>query len=168
MYNDRNDALPCDARREGLQKLALAATRGANDVQLRPINKASDELREAFKAFVEKACQLLEYRIHLLLLDPFPPGKRDPNGIHAAIWEEVEDEPFRLPADKPLTMVAYESALTTWAYIEPVAVGDRLPDMPVFLEPDFYVDLPLEATYSAAWESVPKRWRRVIEGDPAG
>lgn len=131
------------------------------------VSPGNKNTSKAFKAFVDKVCQLLEYRVHLLLVDPFPPGTRDPNGIHAAIWAEIEDEPFRLPADKPLTMVAYESALTTWAYIEPVAVGDRLPDMPVFLEPDFYVDLPLEATYTAAWESVPKRWRRVIEGDPA-
>lgn len=118
---------------------------------------------KAFKAFIEKACELLECNIHLLLIDPFPPGKRDPNGIHAAIWGEVDDDAFVLPVGKPLTFVAYEAAVTTWAYIEPVAVGDRLPDMPVFLEPDFYVDLPLEATYAAAWESVPKRWRHVIE-----
>jgi hypothetical protein len=38
----------------------------------------------AFSAFVQKACELLEHRIHLLLIDPFPPGRRDPNGIHAA------------------------------------------------------------------------------------
>src|SRR5438045_3258810 len=36
-----------------------------------PGNKAS---RSAFRAFVEKACELLEHRVHLLLIDPFPPG----------------------------------------------------------------------------------------------
>src|SRR5262245_43886917 len=63
-----------------------------------PGNKAS---RHALLAFVAKACELLEHRIHLLILDPFPPGPRDPNGIHAAIWEDVEDEPFVLPPNKP-------------------------------------------------------------------
>jgi hypothetical protein len=125
-----------------------------------PGNKSNNQ---AFRAFVEKACELLEHRIHLLLLDPFPPGKRDPQGIHAAIWEQVEDAPFRLPPDKPLTLVAYESDLTTQAYIETVAVGEALPAMPLFLEPEVYVDVPLEATYTAAWEAVPIRWRRVIE-----
>ena len=45
-----------------------------------PGNKAS---RHAFNAFINKACELLERRIHLLLVDPFPPGPRDPNGVHA-------------------------------------------------------------------------------------
>ena len=89
-----------------------------------PGNKAS---RHGFRAFVDKACELLEARIHLLILDPFPPGPRDENGVHAAIWEEVQDEPFELPADKRLTLVAYECGLTTRAYIEPVAVGDVTP-----------------------------------------
>jgi hypothetical protein len=129
-----------------------------------PGNKAS---KHALRAFVDKACELLEHRIHLLIIDPLPPGKRDPNGVHAAIWEEVEDEPFSPPADKPLTLVAYECGLTTRAYIEPVAVGDALPDMPVYLEPDRHVLVPLEATYQTAFVVMPARWRRVLEGPPA-
>jgi hypothetical protein len=128
-----------------------------------PGNKAS---RHAFKAFVEKACELLEHRIHLLILDPFPPGPRDPNGIHAAIWGEVQDQPFALPKDKPLTLVAYECDLTTRAYIETIAVGDPLPDMPLFLEPNCHVAVPLEATYQTAFAAVPRRWRRVLEPPP--
>ena len=59
-----------------------------------PGNKSS---RHGFRAFVDKACELLEARVHLLIVDPFPPGPRDPHGVHAAIWEEVQDEPFQLP-----------------------------------------------------------------------
>jgi hypothetical protein len=126
-----------------------------------PGNKAS---RNAFRAFVNKACELLEHRIHLLIIDPFPPGPRDPHGVHAAIWEEVEDDPFPLPQDKPLTLVAYECDLTTRAYIEPVAVGDPLPDMPLFLMPNGWIKVPLEATYRSAYAEVPRRWQRVLEG----
>ncbi len=125
-----------------------------------PGNKAS---RHGFRAFVEKACELLEARIHLLILDPFPPGSRDENGVHAAIWEEVQGQPFELPADKRLTLVAYECGLTTRAYIEPVAVGDVLPGMPLFLEPDGCVWVPLEATYQTAFQLLPVRWRNVLE-----
>ena len=117
----------------------------------------------AFRAFVEKACELLEHRIHLLLLDPFPPGRRDPNGIHAAIWAMVDDEPFVVPPERPLTMVAYQCSLVTEAYIETVAVGEPLPEMPLFLQPEAHVMVPLEATYLAAWDTVPARWQRVIE-----
>ena len=106
---------------------------------------------------------MLEARVHLLIVDPFPPGPRDPNGVHAAIWEEVREEPFQLPADKPLTLVAYECGLTTRAYIEPVAVGDTLGEMPLFLEPDGYVNVPLEATYHTAFDVLPLRWRKVLE-----
>src|ERR1700730_7717316 len=114
-----------------------------------PGNKNS---QYAVRAVVEKARELPPRKIHLLLIDPFPPGKRDPHGLHAAIWERVEDEVVELPPDKPLTLVAYECDLTTRGYIEPVAVGDELPDMPLFLEPEVFLDVPLERTYMAAWE----------------
>jgi hypothetical protein len=34
---------------------------------------------------------LLDHRIHMLIVDPFPPGPRDPNGVHAAIWQEMHE-----------------------------------------------------------------------------
>ena len=121
-----------------------------------PGNKNS---RRAFQEFISKAFTLLEARIHLLIVDPFPPTSRDPDGIHAALWEEDNQQPFQLPAEKQLTLVAYECALTTRAFIEPVAVGDRLPDMPLFLEPERFVNVPLEATYETAFAVQPERWR---------
>jgi hypothetical protein len=45
------------------------------------------------------------------------------------------------------------------AYVEPVAVGDPLPEMPLFLEPELYVPVPLETTYTSAFAAVPRRWR---------
>jgi hypothetical protein len=112
---------------------------------------------------VEKACELLEHRIHLLILDPVPPGPRDPNGVHALLWAEVEDESFVLPKDKPLTLAAYECDLTTRAYVEPIAVADPLPDMPLFVEPNGHVLVPLEETYQTAFEAMPRRWRAVLQ-----
>jgi hypothetical protein len=128
-----------------------------------PGNKAT---RHAFQAFINKACELFKHRIHLLIIDPFPPGPRDPQGVHAAIWQEVQEDSFQLPADKPLTLVAYECDLTTRAYIEPFAVGDVLPEMPLFLEPNGCVKLPLEATYQTAFDVLPRRWQRVLEAPP--
>jgi hypothetical protein len=126
-----------------------------------PGNKAS---KHAFWAFVDKACELLEHRIHLLIIDPFPPTRRDPNGVHAAIWEQVRDESFRVPEDKPLTFVAYECDDKTRAYIEVIGVGDALPDMALFLAPNACVKVPLEATYQTAFAVMPARWRKVLEG----
>ena len=124
-----------------------------------PGNKSN---RHAFRAFIEKACELLEHRIHLLIVDPLPSGPRDPHGVHAAIWEQVQDDSFQPPADQPLTLVAYECDLNTRAYIEPVAVGQTLPDMPLFLEPNGCVMVPLEATYETAFAVLPRRWQTVL------
>jgi hypothetical protein len=123
-------------------------------------NKAS---RNSLQEFVEKTADLLEKHIHLLLLDVLPPAHRDPRGIHAVIWEEIADEQYFAPADRPLTLVAYENGLTVRAYVVHLAVGDVLTDMPLFLEPRKAVEVPLEATYQAAYAKVPRRWRRVLE-----
>jgi len=128
-----------------------------------PGNKAG---RYPLRAFVDKAIEFLDAGIHLLILDLFPPGPRDPQGIHAAIWSEISDGTFQLPPDKPLTLAAYVASEMRTAYVEPVAVGDVLPDMPLFLEPDFYVPVPLEATYRTAFEAVPRRWRDELAPPP--
>ena len=53
---------------------------------------------------------------------------RDPRGIHGAVWGEDCGEDYALPADKPLTCVAYVGGAGPEAFIEPVAVGDALPE----------------------------------------
>lgn len=123
-------------------------------------NKAG---RSALRSFVEKVSELLERRIHLLILDLHPPTRRDPQGIHGAIWEEISGHEYLPPADKPLTLVAYESGLTVKAYVEPVGVGDKLAEMPLFLEPGAHVRVPLEDTYRNAFAAVARRWRVVLE-----
>jgi len=125
-----------------------------------PGNKGS---RHAFRSFVEQAADALARGYHLLLIDLQPPTNRDPQGIHAAIWSQFSDEPYTAPADKPLTVVAYSAGPPETAYIEPLTVGDPLPEMPLFLDPWSYVNVPLEATYRAAWRGVPRRWRDVLE-----
>lgn len=129
-----------------------------------PGNKAS---KNAFRALIAKACELLEHKIHLLIVDLFPPTKRDPNGIHGALWEEIADDSFALPPDERLTLASYMSGYTVKYFVEAVAVGDRLPDMPLYLERDGCILVPLDATYTAAWSAVPRRWKKVLEGTEA-
>jgi hypothetical protein len=130
---------------------------------LSPGNKAS---RQPFRSFLNKAAAALARGIHLLLIDLFPPGPRDPQGIHGALWEDLTGEPYQQPADKPLTLAAYAAGggPAATAYVEPVAVGDALPNMPLFLNPEQYVNVPLDATYQAAYDSVPLFYRRILEG----
>ena len=125
-----------------------------------PGNKSS---RHGLRAFVEKAAELLEKGIHLLILDVHPPGKRDPFGMHEAIWSEISgEESAELPM-KPLIMASYESSASVRAFVECVGVGDDLPDMPLFLKPDRCIQTPLDASYQAAFAAMPQRWRRVLE-----
>ncbi|MEX2558514.1 MAG: DUF4058 family protein, partial [Pirellulales bacterium] len=125
-----------------------------------PGNKAA---RYPLRAFVAKAAALLDQQIHLVILDLLPRGPRDPQGIHAEIWQEIAGQEYAAAADKPLTLASYESGLTVRAYVVPAAVGDVLTGMPLFLEPEKAVQLPLEATYMAAFTDTPRRWRRVLE-----
>ena len=119
---------------------------------------------EWISTIVNKAIELLEAGIHLLIIDVFPPGLRDPQGIHAAIWDNLDEngEEFILPPGEVLTMAAYTGGLERQAFIEPVAVGQPLPDMPLFLRPPRHVMVSLEETYQAAFAGVPERWRREL------
>lgn len=123
-----------------------------NKHTLYEVNKLLDKLNDA-----------LERGIHLLIIDVHPPGKCAPRGIHAAFWETRSSETHGVTTEQPLGLSAYRSDVAPTAYFQPVAVGASLPDMPIFLTPDYYVNVPLEATYTESWRGVPERWKRVIE-----
>jgi hypothetical protein len=50
------------------------------------------------------------------------------------------------------------------AYVQRLSFGEALIDMPLFLAPGPYVNVPLEATYEAAWRGVPRRVRELLGG----
>jgi hypothetical protein len=98
-----------------------------------PGNKASAHpLRE----FVKKMGRAVEQGINALVIDPLPPGRRDPNGIHGAIWPRLGGDGYAHPADKPLTVASYEAGDAGGSphrcYVQPLAAGDPLPDIHSF------------------------------------
>ena len=105
--------------------------------------------------------------MHLLIIDLFPPTPRDPQGLHKLIWDEILEEAFALPADKPLTLAAYSAGTVKLACVEPVAVDDILPEMPLFLEPERYIQTPLEPTYLITWNACPGPFREAVLEDSA-
>ena len=125
-----------------------------------PGNKSS---RSAVRALLDKATELLNHGVHLLMIDLFPPTARDPGGLHPLIWASVTNQRVEVPSDKPLTLAAYEAGNVLRYFVEPVAVGDSLIDMPLFLEPGAHVDVPLNAVYESAFAAVPRRWRSELE-----
>jgi hypothetical protein len=129
-----------------------------------PGNKGA---RHAFRRFVDRAAGLVSQGYHLVLLDLFPPGPRDPQGVHAAVWEELCGGDYAPPPGKPLTIASYDAGYPPTGWVEPMAVGDVLPDVPLFLAHGWYVNVPLEATYQAAYRGVPRRWKAVLEAPSA-
>ena len=130
------------------------------------VSPGNKDSRHATRAFVVKAAELIDQGVNLLVVDLFPPTARDPQGIHKAVWDEFTDNTFELPPGKPLTMVSYEAGPTKTAYVEPVAAGDELPVMPLFLTPGWYVNVPLDATYQTTWGLLPAELKQLLEPAP--
>lgn len=124
-----------------------------------PGNKGS---KAEFTAFVQKSAGLIRQKVHLLVIDLFPPTARDPQGIHKAIWDEFEEEDFEVPSNQPLTLASYDAGPPRVAYVENIAPGESLPEMPLFLRPEAHVPTPLEATYQITWDEFPRQLKRLL------
>jgi len=132
---------------------------------LSPGNKDRAQHVEEFAAKVVSA---LDVGVHVLIVDLFPPGAHDPQGIHGVISQRLalSHAAYDLPADEPLTLASYVGGVNIEAALEHMAVGTALPEMPLYLRPDRYIEVPLESTYQAAYRGVPLFWRNVLEGPP--
>lgn len=126
------------------------------------VSPGNKDSRHALRSFVEKTVDLLYHHVNLLVIDPFPPGNRDPQGIHKAIWDEISDNAFTLPNNRPLTLAAYQATPVVTAFVEPIAVGQHIPDMPLFLHNNYYINIPLEATYMDSWAVLPQLLRDLV------
>jgi hypothetical protein len=130
------------------------------------LSPANKDRPESVQDFATKVVDALDAGVHLLLVDLFPPGPSDPDGLPGVIRRRLEqsDEPYDLPAEQPLTLASYAAGPRVRVDIEHVAVGSSLRDMPLYFRPDRYVNVPLDATYQAAYAGMPAFWREVIEG----
>lgn len=171
------EAPPRVRRRQTVEPAALARRRslairhvsGHRLVALVEIvSPANKDRARHVEEFTAKAVDALDVGVHVLVVDLFPPGPHDPYGMHGVIHQRLEqsDEPYDLPADEPLTLAAYAAGPPVEIYLEHLAVGTALPEMPLFLRPDRYVNVPLEPTYQAAYRGMPAFWRDVLEGRP--
>lgn len=127
------------------------------------VSPGNKDSRAALRDFVDKTIDFLRQGIHVLIVDLFPPTPRDPSGIHKVIWDEITEEPFVFPEGKDRILASYETGGERVAYLEPVTVGDELPDMPLFLTSSLHVMVPLESTYRQTWEVLPEEMRIAVE-----
>jgi hypothetical protein len=128
------------------------------------VSPGNKDSRAAVRDFVEKSVEYLKQGIHLLLIDLFPPTPRDPLSLHKLIWDEFKEEEFVLPPGKDRLLASYEIGhAERTAFVEPVGVGDALPEMPLFYAPEMHLMTPLESTYMSAWNASPEEMRIVVE-----
>lgn len=110
-------------------------------------------------ALVEQTVATLARRVHVLLIDLFPPGPHDPQGLHNVVWDKIGQAPTPFDPKKPLQVSSYRAGRPVTAYLEPLRVGDALPSVPLFLAPGLHVPVPLETSYGKAFARVPQQIR---------
>lgn len=124
-----------------------------------PGNKSS---QHAFDQFIDKVFSALDQGINVVLIDLHRPTSRDPRGLHAVIAEAYGRVITGLDPQKPFTLASYLSGDERRGFAQPAAVGDLLTSMPLFLDDSYYVRLPLEETYAAAWLTIPRHIRETL------
>lgn len=120
------------------------------------VSQVNKDRRDHVRNLVAKVVQCIEADIGVLLIHLLPATRHDPHGIHGAVWSAYDTRGYEPPADGPLTLASYIGRPgDPEAFVEPVAVGQDLPDMPLFLSTERYVYAPLAGAYQLAWRELP-------------
>jgi Protein of unknown function (DUF4058) len=129
------------------------------------VSPGNKDSKRAFKEFLDKSLEFIHNGVHLLVVDLFPPTKRDPFGVHRAIWDEFEDEDvlFEFPPGKDRILASYDAGREKAAYVEPIGLGDVMPDMALFLFEGRHIKVPLEAAYQTTWSVFPRDLQVIVE-----
>lgn len=160
----RRKLSPSPSARGTRRTLTIRHVSGHRIIALVEVVSPGNKDRDSHVAeLADKVETALWHGIHVLLVDILPPGPHDPQGMHAAIWARFDDEPYSLPVAEPLTLASYVAGPHPEAYLEHLAVASPLPEMPLFLNPDRYINAPLERAYMEAFRGMPEYWRGVVE-----
>ncbi len=125
------------------------------------VSPGNKDRRTAIDALLNKSVELLSHGVHLVLIDAIAPGRLDPHGMHALIWEELTGE-LLPPPTKPLGVVSYEATDLVSAYVQELAPGDAIGETPLFLTEGGCVLLPAEATYMATFDAMAYPFRDTL------
>ena len=118
----------------------------------------------AFRRFREKIQFLIEQGIQILIVDLFPPGTFDPEGLPRGLQIESESVVPKITVEEPLSLISLQVSDHVSGFVEFSAVGKDVPTMPLFLNSDRYVNVPLDKSYAEAWESLPRPWQEIVDG----
>ncbi len=129
------------------------------------VSPANKDRVEHVDDFTAKAASALLRGVHLLVVDVFPPGRHDPDGMHGKIEQRiaVESPVYEMPPGEPVSLSAYVAGALVEVYLEHVSIGANLPEMPLFLRADRYINVPLESTYQITYRGMPAFWREALD-----
>ena len=135
----------------------VAAIEVASNSNLRTLDARRD--------LAKKCRELLLGGVHACVFDPFPVGGRRPTVEELTVGEVVDEWSEVRETDQGLaaSYVSGGPGRMRKAYLQPLTVGQPLPEMPVFLTSGTYVSLPLEPTYANAFAGVGRSVRRMLE-----
>lgn len=143
--------------------VVVRETEGGRLVALIELASAANKDRpESVAAYVGKARAALNAGVHLVHLDLLPPTRFTPAGLGGAIWSAVDGEDYPFTTERPLAADAIQAGRVLELYANPLGVGDEFPEVPLFLTPDLYVDLPLSAAYAEAFEEAAPQDRELL------
>ena len=128
-----------------------------------PGNKNNNRALESLR---KKVNILLDEGVHLLLVDILPPGPVDPHGLPLALSITDQSEVPSATEAEPFTLFSVRCAAAgdiLSGFVELVTREQALPDMPLFLNEERYISVPLESTYQDAWQGVPAPWKKMID-----
>jgi len=128
------------------------------------VSPGNKDGEQSVSEFARKVADLVLGGIHVAVPDILPPGRHDPAGMHARVWAELDEQAVVEPAppDRPLPFAGYAAGIPIEAFLNYAAVGQPLPEIPLFLEGDNYVNLPLEATYTTGFDRLPAELKAVF------
>jgi hypothetical protein len=128
------------------------------------VSRANKVSQEKAERFVQKSLSFLAKGIHLLLIDVQPPTPTLRTGFHVKVCEQCGEVMTGIPPERVLYAVSFQvlEGGKARSHVAPLKVGDALPEMAIFLLPHRFVRLPLETTYSEAFESLPRKFRETL------
>jgi hypothetical protein len=71
------------------------------------VSPANIDRTSSAAEFAAKIDSAIESGVHVLVVDIFPPGKHNPEGMHGAIWARYASEVHQTPPDRPLALSSY-------------------------------------------------------------
>src|SRR6516164_3723151 len=91
---------PCIQRAARVEKETALYARKANRIaihhelgrvvaMIEVVSPGNKDSKHAVASFIAKAVDFIRNGIHFLVIDLFPPGPRDPQGMAQAIWDEL-------------------------------------------------------------------------------